>query len=85
MFAGFSLIKHSPMYIICCTTKVGSKQGHEHLQQELRVYLSCDSGVAALKTSAELLHGPGASCVLVALPCGTWSLGTSESYVRAKV
>lgn len=69
------------MCTICCTTKVGSKQGHEHLQHEIRVYLPCDSGVAVPKTSAELLHGPGDSCILVALPCGMWSLGTSESDV----
>lgn len=81
MFAGSSLIKHSPMCIICCTTKVGSKQGHEHLQQKLRVCLSHNYSVAAPKTSAELSHGPWASHVLMALPCGMWSLGISESYV----
>lgn len=73
------------MYTVCCTIKVGSKQGHEHLQWELRIRLSHNSGVADLKTSAELFHGPEASCVLVVFPCRTHSLEIPGSYVQAKV
>lgn len=73
------------MYTVCCPIKVGSKQEHEHLQQELRVHFSCSFGVADLKTSAELFRGPEDSCVLVVFPCGTQSLEIPESYVQAKV
>lgn len=83
MYAELFWIKLSPMYYsVCGIIEVGSKQGHEHLQQELRVCIYCNFVVADLKTS-ELFHGPEDSCVV--FPCRTQSLEIPESYVQANV
>lgn len=56
---------------------MGSKEGHEHFQQELRIHLSGNFGVADLYTSAELFRGPEYSCVPVVVTVGDTEPGDS--------